>query len=308
MRIIFMGSPDFSVSVLKELHKQHEIIAVYSQPPKPAGRGYKLTPCAVHKAALEMGLNVYTPKTLRHKAEQDIFESHKADIAIVVAYGLILPKEILEAPSLGCINIHASLLPRWRGAAPIQRAIEAGDKLTGITYMQMDEGLDTGAMLRKIELPIDSAETGGSLHDKLAHMGAQNINALLAELAQITPQKQDDNKASYAHKLSREESRINWSEAAAQIEQRLRAFTPWPGCYTEYEGARLRILEAHEETGETSAVCGTLLDDELLVACGAQALRITQLQKAGKKAMNAKDFLLGTPLKKGDKLGGHIPS
>ncbi len=301
MRIVFMGSPDFSVGILKELHKQHEIIAVYSQPPKPAGRGYKLTPCPVHKAAIEMGLDVYTPKSLRNKDEQQIFAAHNADIAIVVAYGLILPKEILEAPNLGCINIHASILPRWRGAAPIQRAIEAGDNVTGITFMQMDEGLDTGDMLRKVEIPIEENETGGSLHDKLAFAGANNINALLAELSQVTPQKQNNSNASYAHKLSREESRINWLEPAEIIERRLRAFTPWPGSYTEYNGERLRILEAHIENYEGEEKAGTVIDDKLLVACGKNALRITHLQKAGKKAMPAQDFLLGMPIKKADK-------
>lgn len=297
-----MGSPDFSVGILKELHKEHEIVAVYAQPPKPAGRGYKLTSCPVHQAALDMGLDVYTPKSLRNESEQQIFAAHKADIAIVVAYGLILPKEILEAPKLGCINIHASILPRWRGAAPIQRAIEAGDKITGITFMQMDEGLDTGDMLRKIEIPIDDKETGGSLHDKLSAVGAEHINELLAELSGVTPQKQDDDNATYAHKLSREESRIDWSKPAEVIERRLRAFTPWPGCYSEYGGARLRILEAAVENCETNAELGSIMDDELLVACGQKALRLIRLQKAGKKPMMAADFLRGVPLKKGEKL------
>ncbi len=301
MRIIFMGSPDFSVPILKELYEKHEVVAVYAQPPKPAGRGYKLTSCPVHKEAEKMELKVYTPYTLRSSEEQQKFVAHKADIAIVVAYGLILPKVILEAPKFGCINIHASLLPRWRGASPIQRAIEAGDKQTGITFMQMNEGLDTGDIFYKIEMTIDKKETGGSLHDKLSNMGAQNINMLLSNLKSIKPQKQDDNKATYAHKLSRDESRIDWQKPAEELERRLRAFTPWPGCYTQYGDARIRILNAVIEPYEHNQKSGILLDDNLLVACKQKALRITQLQKAGKKAMSAEAFLLGTSLKKGDK-------
>ncbi len=301
MRLIFMGSPEFSVPVLQELQKEHDVVAVYSQPPKPAGRGYKLTSCPVHKAAEEMGLNIHTPSSLRNEEEQLKFKAYQADIAVVVAYGLILPKEILEAPKWGCINIHASLLPRWRGAAPIQRAIEAGDKLTGITYMQMDEGLDTGAMLRRIELPIEETETGGSLHDKLSRLGAKNINLLLAEFHTITAQNQNESHVTYACKLSRDESRMDWSQSADALERRLRAFTPWPGSFTEYEGVRIRILDVMKEDIQHSARGGTILDDNLLIACGQKALRIKRLQKAGKKPMSAETFLLGFPLKKGEK-------
>ncbi|MFV0431551.1 MAG: methionyl-tRNA formyltransferase [Alphaproteobacteria bacterium] len=300
MRIIFMGSPEFSVATLKELHKKHEVCAVYTQPPKPAHRGHKITKSAIHQAAEDMGLNVYTPKSLRkHEAQQE-FAAHQADIAIVVAYGLILPKEILEAPIRGCINIHASLLPRWRGAAPIQRAIEAGDEQTGITYMQMDEGLDTGDELLKITLPIQANETGGSLHDKLSAIGAENINKLLAKLDNIHPQKQQQEGVTYAHKLSRKESKVNWNDTATTIERRLRAFNPWPGTFCEYQQVRLRILEAHMEEVVHNQKVGSLLDDRLLVACGQNALRITKLQKAGKKPMLANDFLRGNAISTGD--------
>lgn len=298
MRIIFMGSPEFSVGVLKELHKEHEIIAVYSQPPKPAGRGYKLTKCAVHQAAEDLGLKVYTPKSLRNPEAQAEFAAHKADVAIVVAYGLILPKEILNAPQLGCINIHASLLPRWRGAAPIQRAIEAGDTETGITYMQMDEGLDTGDELQKIIIPIAPDETGGSLHDKLAKVGAQNINALLANLNNIIPQKQSEVGITYAHKLSRDESKVDWNRPAQEIERRLRAFTPWPGLFTEYKGDWICLLSVEIEQITHPTKAATLLDDNLLVACNPNAIRIIKLQKAGKKPMDSKAFLLGNPISK----------
>ncbi|MFV0322417.1 MAG: methionyl-tRNA formyltransferase [Alphaproteobacteria bacterium] len=296
MRIVFMGSPEFSVGILKELHKVHEIVAVYSQPPKPAGRGYKLTKCAVHQAAEDFGLNVHTPKSLRNLEAQAEFAAHNADVAIVVAYGLILPEEILNAPKDGCINIHASLLPRWRGAAPIQRAIEAGDTETGITYMQMDEGLDTGDELQKIIVPITTDETGGSLHDKLAKIGAQNINGLLANLNNITPQKQSEVGVTYAHKLSRNESKVDWNCPAQEIERRLRAFTPWPGLYTEYQGERIRLLGLRIEDINHEYEAGLVLDTHLLIACHPNAVRITRLQKSGKKPMDSKSFLLGNPI------------
>ncbi len=297
MRIIFMGSPDFSVSILQEIIKKHEVVAVYSQPPKPAGRGYKLTPCPVHKAAEQMELPCYTPKSLRNGEAQAKFQAHNADIAIVVAYGLILPKEILDAPKMGCINIHASILPRWRGAAPIQRAIEAGDAQTGITFMQMDEGLDTGDMLQKVFCDITEQTTGGSLHDQLAKMGSEHINPLLdAYIAgKLQPQKQPETGVTYAQKIHKSESVIDWSLPAIAIERKLRAFTPWPALFTQINGIRTKILAAELEDVPMSdnVQTGQCLDDRLLVRCGKGALRITKLQQAGKTALSTDDFLRG---------------
>lgn len=303
MRIIFMGSPEFSVPILKEITKQHEVVAVYAQPPKPAGRGYKLTPCPVHQAAEHMGLSCYTPKSLRNIEAQAEFASHGAELAVVVAYGLILPKEVLDAPKHGCMNIHASLLPRWRGAAPIQRAIEAGDTQTGITYMQMDEGLDTGDMLMKFSCDITKDTTGGSLHDQLSALGTLHINDILAAYEQgtIKRQKQPEDGITYAQKILKAESIIDWDCSATAIERKLRAFTPWPALFTQLGDMRIKILEAHVEEypsilGEQTGLC---VDDALLVKCGENALRITKLQQAGKKAMNADDFLRGYAVPKG---------
>ncbi len=307
MRVVFMGSPEFSVPVLKEIAKQHEVVAVYSQPPKPAGRGYKLTPCPVHQAAESMKFACYTPKSLRNAESQTEFANHNVDIAIVVAYGLILPKEILSAPKMGCMNIHASLLPRWRGAAPIQRAIEAGDAQTGITYMQMDEGLDTGDMLKKFTCDITKKTTGGSLHDQLSVLGALHVNDILAayQNGTINPQKQPEEGVTYAQKISKAESIVDWGLPAVEIERKLRAFTPWPALFTQLGDMRIKILEAHVEEysskhGEQKGQC---LDDKLLVKCGKDALRITKLQQAGKKAMNADDFLRGNAVSAGMPLG-----
>ncbi len=307
MRVIFMGSPEFSVPVLKKIAQQHELVAVYAQSPKPAGRGYKLTPCPVHQAAQSMNLCCHTPTSLRNIEAQAEFASHNADIAVVVAYGLILPKEILWTPKLGCINIHASLLPRWRGAAPIQRAIEAGDPKTGITYMQMDEGLDTGDMLMKLSCHITKDTTGGSLHDQLSALGASHINQVLAAYEQkaINPQKQPEAGVTYAQKITKAETIIDWSLPAKTIERKLRAFTPWPALFTQIGDMRIKILAAHVEeypstTGEQTGLC---VDDRLLVKCGSNALRITKLQQAGKKALIADDFLRGYAARAGTIFG-----
>lgn len=297
MKLAFMGSPDFAVPALRALVAAgHEVAAVYAQPPKPAGRGQRETPCPVHAAALELGLPVRTPPKLRRNEEElAAFRALDLDAAIVAAYGLILPQDFLDAPKRGCLNIHGSLLPRWRGAAPIQAAIEAGDDETGITIMQMEAGLDTGPMLRKGATPIGPQDTAADLHDRLAEIGAKLI---LEELARpSTPEIQDEALANYAPKLSREDARLDFRLPAAQLERRIRAFFPWPGALALMGDMVLKILAAEVVAGE--GVPGTMLDDHLTIACGEGALRITRLQRAGKNAMSTADFLRGTKLPEG---------
>lgn len=292
MRVVFMGTPDFAGAALAALIAAgHEIAAVYSQPPRPAGRGQDLRKSPVQLLAEQHGLLVRHPVSLKTPEAQAEFAALKADIAVVAAYGLILPKAVLAAPRLGCLNIHASLLPRWRGAAPIQRAILAGDAETGITIMQMDEGLDTGAMLVKESLPIGPDMNAGALHDALAAQGARLIVATLAApLPQPVPQPADG--VTYAAKISPAEAQIDWSRSAAEIERQIRAFAPVPGAWCLMDdGARLKVLAA-EVVGK-SGTAGVALDDALAIGCGEGALRLTLLQKAGKKAMNAGDFLRG---------------
>ncbi|WP_234731858.1 methionyl-tRNA formyltransferase [Acidocella facilis] len=297
MKLAFMGSPDFAVPALRALVAAgHEVAAVYAQPPKPAGRGQRETPCPVHAAALELGLPVRTPPKLRRNEDElAAFRALDLDAAIVAAYGLILPQDFLDAPKRGCLNIHGSLLPRWRGAAPIQAAIEAGDDETGITIMQMEAGLDTGPMLRKGATPIGPQDTAADLHDRLAEIGARLI---LEELARpSTPEIQDEALANYAPKLSREDARLDFRLPAAQLERRIRAFFPWPGALALMGDMVLKILAAEVVAGE--GVPGTMLDDHLTIACGEGALRITRLQRAGKNAMSTADFLRGTKLPEG---------
>ena len=297
MKLAFMGSPDFAVPALRALVAAgHEVAAVYAQPPKPAGRGQRETPCPVHAAALELGLPVRTPPKLRRNEDElAAFRALDLDAAIVAAYGLILPQDFLDAPKRGCLNIHGSLLPRWRGAAPIQAAIEAGDDETGITIMQMEAGLDTGPMLRKSATPIGPQDTAADLHDRLAEIGAKLI---LEELARpSTPEIQDEALANYAPKLSREDARLDFRLPAAQLERRIRAFFPWPGALALMGDMVLKILAAEVVAGE--GIPGTMLDDHLTIACGEGALRITRLQRAGKNAMSTADFLRGTKLPEG---------
>jgi len=286
-----MGSPDFSTLALSALAEAgHEIAAVYAQPPKPAGRGQRENPCPVHRLALELGLAVRTPKRLRNNAEeQAYFESLDLDAAIVAAYGLILPEPILNAPRRGCINIHASLLPRWRGAAPIQAAILAGDARTGITLMQMDAGLDTGPMLRAEATPIGRTDTAADLHDRLAAIGARLIVDELNHPSPPVPQ--DDAASTYAPKLTREDARLNFTKPAAELERQIRAYHPWPGSLLLLGDAVIKILAA--EIIEAEGTPGTLLDDKLTIACGEHALRPTRLQRAGKSAMSTAEFLRG---------------
>ncbi len=297
LKLAFMGSPGFAVPALKALVAAgHEVAAVYAQPPKPAGRGQREQPCPVHAAALELGLNVRTPARLRKNQEElDYVRSLSLDAAIVAAYGLILPQELLDAPKRGCLNIHGSLLPRWRGAAPIQAAIAAGDVETGITIMQMEAGLDTGPMLRREATPIGPEDTSADLHDRLAELGAKLI---LRELAHPSaPIAQNEAISNYAPKLSREDARLDFRLPATVLERRIRAFYPWPGALSLLGDIVVKILAADVVAGE--AIPGTLLPGGLTIACGEGALRVTRLQRAGKAAMSADDFLRGYKLPEG---------
>jgi len=291
MRIAFMGSPDFSVPALRALHEAgHEIVAVYAQPPRPAGRGQKETPCPVHRAALALGLPVRTPARVRKDvAEHEAFAALDLDVAVVAAYGLILPKPMLDAPRRGCLNIHASLLPRWRGAGPIQAAILAGDAESGITIMRMEEGLDTGPMLLKEAVPIGPRTTTPDLHDTLAEVGARLILRALAENPPAVPQPEEG--VTYAPKISKEDGRFDWTQPAAALERRVRALTPWPGCFFAHGAEAIRVSEA--EVVEGFGVPGTVLDGAPTVACGEGALRLRRLQRAGRAALGAAEFMRG---------------
>ncbi|MCD6034438.1 MAG: methionyl-tRNA formyltransferase [Rickettsiales bacterium] len=307
MRIIFMGTPDFSVPALKALLESpdHEVIAVYSQPPRPAGRGQHEQPSPVHTTALQYGIEVRTPSSLKGEMEQQAFADLSPDVAIVAAYGLLLPKEILNAPHYGCLNIHASLLPRWRGAAPIHRAILAGDTKTGITIMQMDEGLDTGAMLATAETPITSSTTTEALHDTLSEMGAELVMETLYDIlhGNTIPIPQENSLFTYAKKLKKEESKIDWQQPAAAIERQIRAFIPWPGSYFMYQNEAIKIHEASLIEGRTTATPGTTIDDQLTVACGGGTLlRPTRIQRASKKATPTEEVLRGYPIRQGSQL------
>jgi methionyl-tRNA formyltransferase len=296
MRIVFMGSPDFAVPSLDALVAAgHEVLCVYTQPPRPAGRGKGEQKTAVHKRAEELGIEVRTPRTLRDPQEQARFAALDADLAIVAAYGLILPKPILEAPRSGCINVHASLLPRWRGAAPIQRAILAGDEVTGVTIMRMEEGLDTGPMLLKRQTPVDR-KTGGDLTRELAELGAE---ALLEWLGKPTPPlPQPENGVTYASKVDKTEARIDWSKSAGEIERQVRAFAPGPGAWFEASGERVKLLEA-DRGSDASGKPGEVLDDCLCIACGSGYIRPLKVQRAGRGVMRPGELLRGFPIPKG---------
>lgn len=300
MNIIFMGTPEFSVPVLEALAQHHHVVCVYTQPPRPSGRGHKVNPSPVQQVAERLGIPVRTPVSLRKPDAQAEFASFNADVAVVCAYGLILPQPILEAPKLGCINVHASLLPRWRGAAPIQRAIQAGDTESGVTIMKMDVGLDTGDMLLKGSCAITPDTTAQMLHDSLASIGAELIIKALADLP--TPQKQPAEGVTYAEKIQKEEALIDWSLPAIQIKRNIMAFNPFPVAYTTLNGERIKIYEADVSKATTSLPAGTLIDDTLSVACGDHTvLRIRKLQREGKRAMTAEEFMLGSSLKQGER-------
>lgn len=292
-----MGTPDFAVPALQALHAAgHEVVAVYSQPPRPAGRGKKLAPSPVQRVAEELGIEVSTPVSLKNETEQAAFAALDLDVAVVAAYGLILPRAILDAPKMGCLNIHGSRLPRWRGAAPVQRAILAGDAETGITIMQMEAGLDTGPLLLKSATPIDT-KTAGELTEELAETGAELMAQYLASPTEYPAEIQDDALATYAKKIEKQEARLDFSQPAEQVERQVRAYNPMPGAFFEYQGNRYRILKA--SVGKGSGSAGTILDDQLLIGCGAGTLQPEVIQKAGKPAMDLKSFLNGTKIPAG---------
>ena len=299
MRLVFAGTPDFAATALKALIAAgHTIVGVYSQPDRPAGRGRKLQPSPVKQVALDHEIPVFQPETLKTAEAQKQLADLKPDVMIVAAYGLILPKAVLDIPTHGCLNIHASLLPRWRGAAPIQRAIAAGDAETGITIMQMDEGLDTGAMLLKSLTAIDTSDTGGSLHDRLAELGGKAIIEALELLkkGELTGEPQNDDLACYASKLSKTEGHIDWATDATAIERLIRAFNPWPGTYTDLGDQRIRIHEARALVTDSDAFPGTVVHrdrDGIDIACGNGTLRITRLQLPGSRAQSVNDLING---------------
>ncbi|SHM48500.1 methionyl-tRNA formyltransferase [Roseovarius litoreus] len=305
MRVIFMGTPDFSVPVLEALVAAgHEVAAVYCQPPRPAGRGKKDRPTPVQARAEEMGLEVRHPVSLKGADEQADFAALGADVAVVVAYGLILPQAILDAPKRGCLNIHASLLPRWRGAAPIHRAIMAGDARTGVCIMQMEAGLDTGPVLLRRETEIGQTETTGALHDRLSRMGAEAIIEALARLDDLTPEPQPDEGVTYAAKIDKSEARVDWSRPSRQVDRLIRGLSPFPGAWCEHRGERIKLLasELAEGAGRPGEVLEAAGGGALRVACGEGAVRLLRLQRAGRGAQDAETFLRGLPLAPGEML------
>lgn len=301
LKIIFAGTPDFAAVALQKLiDEQYNIVAVYTQPDRPAGRGRKLTPGPVKMLALEHNIPVEQPLNFREVGPIEKLKSYQADLMVVAAYGLLLPPEVLDVPKYGCLNIHASLLPRWRGAAPIQRAILEGDTETGITIMQMNEGLDTGDMLLKLTTPINADDTGGSLHDRLADLGGEAIiKALeLLENGELTPEQQDDGQANYAKKLQKQESQIDWSRSAAEIDRQVRAFYPWPGSQTCLDDKVIRIHKTEILDPDSNGNAGEILaysKEGLDVQCGHGRLRVIQCQLPGSRAMTILDLYNGHP-------------
>lgn len=293
MKVVFMGTPDFAVPALERLIKEHEVVCVYTREPKIAGRGNKLSKTPIHMVAEQNGIEVRTPKTLRNAEEQQKFAALKADVAVVAAYGLILPLPILQAYPLGCLNIHASLLPRWRGAAPIQRCIEAGDTKGGVTIMQVAEGLDTGDMLHKGEINISETMTGGELHDEMADLGAELIADVLADGQKYPPQAQDDLLSCYAPKIGKNECKIDFKMPVADLYNKIRAFSPYPGMFFEYGGERFKILAAVKT--KDAGAAGEILcsDDKLIIAANGGSLQITEIQRQGKRAMSTEELLRG---------------
>jgi methionyl-tRNA formyltransferase len=309
LRVVFMGTAGFAVPALRALAaSRHRMVAVYTQPARPAGRGMHPRPSPVRLAADELGLAVRTPASLREQAEQAAFAALEPDLCVVAAYGLILPKAILDVPRLGCINLHASVLPRWRGAAPIQRALLAGDRETGVTIFQIEPTLDTGPVLAIERAPITESSTAGELHDRLAELAARMLPPVVEGLgegrARAVAQPADG--VTYAAKIDKSEGWLDWSEPAEALERRLRAFDPWPGCWTEVLGQRVRVLGGKVVEGRGAP--GETLDDRLTVACGQRALRLTALQRAGGKPMSADAFLRGFPVPPGTRLGRPCPA
>ncbi len=305
LRLVYMGTADFAVPALRALARsRHDVVAVYTQPARPAGRGMQPRPSPVAHAADELGLSIRTPVTLKEKPEEEALAELDADLAVVAAYGLLLPQAILDIPRLGCINLHGSALPRWRGAAPIQRAILAGDEETGITIIQMGAGLDTGPMLALQTVPITVETTASTLHDNLAALAAEMILPMVDRLAKgpVTGTPQPEEGATYAKKIEKAEGRIDWAKPADVIGRKLRALNPWPGCFTLVGDQRIRLLAGEVEPkaqAGSAAPPGTVIDDQLRVACAEGVLRILKLQKAGGKPMDAEIFLRGQPLPAG---------
>lgn len=301
LRIVFAGTPDFAAVHLQALvASEHEVVGVYSQPDRPAGRGKKLQPSPVKQVALEHEIPVFQPLNFKDEADVEVLKSLNADVMVVVAYGLLLPESVLDAPRFGCLNVHASLLPRWRGAAPIQRCIEAGDMVTGITIMQMDVGLDTGDMLSKVTTGITLDDTGGSLHDRLADMGPNALLKTLADLeaGSLSPEKQNDAAACYAHKLTKQEALLDWDASAEELSRRVRAFNPFPMAYTLLGDERIRVHAALPMDKATQLAPGTIANvaaDGIEVACKEGVLKLTKLQLAGKKPMAVADIINGQP-------------
>ncbi len=303
MRLAFMGSPVFALRALEALIAAgHEIACVYTQPPRPAGRGKQERPTPVHAFAVEHGLEVRVPKSLKRSEAQEAFAALDLDAAIVVAYGLILPKAILEAPRLGAFNLHGSLLPRWRGAAPIQRAIMAGDRVTGAQVMRMEEGLDTGPVLASVETPIDFDDNASTLHDRLAALGSRLLVETLdkIERGEATETPQSENDVSYAHKITPAETRIDWARPAHEIDCMIRGLAPAPGAWFELDGARVKVL--HSRVGLGQGEPGEALDDELLISCGEGAVRLLRVQREGRAPMEASAFVRGRPVSAGERL------
>ena len=302
MRVVFMGTPEFSVPVLEALMAaEHEVVAVYCQPPRPAGRGKKERPSPAQARAEALGLEVRHPVSLRSEEEAEAFAALNVDVAVVVAYGLILPQAILDAPARGCLNIHASLLPRWRGAAPIHRAIMAGDAQTGVCIMQMEAGLDTGPVLLCEATEIGTQETTGALHDRLSAMGARLILEALERLDALVPEPQPEAGVTYAAKIDKAEARVDWSHPAPEVDRLIRGLSPFPGAWIEVNGVRVKLLGSVLATGHGAP--GEVLDSELTVACGTGAVRLLRLQRAGKGAQDRDGFLRGMALPVGTVLG-----
>jgi methionyl-tRNA formyltransferase len=297
MRLVFMGTPDFAVSTLKALIAAgHEIACVYSQPPRPAGRGMAERPSPVHAFAASQGIAVRTPLSLKEPTEQARFAELNADAAVVVAYGLLLPKPVLDAPRLGCFNVHASLLPRWRGAAPIQRAIMSGDADSGVTIMRMEEGLDTGPMCKVGKLPITPATTAQALHDALAALGARLMVEALTE-PQLACVPQPAEGVTYARKIDKAEARIDFAKSASEVRHHIHGLSPFPGAWFPVKGTRIKVLLC--EVVDGAGTPGTFIDDRLTIACGSAAIRLLRLQREGKGAMEAEEFLRGFPIPSG---------
>lgn len=303
LRLAFLGTPDFAVPTLRQLlHASHKIEAVYTQPPKPAGRGQAPRRSPVHRFAEGRGLEVRTPCSLKDPEVREAFRSLGLDVAVVVAYGQILPRAILEAPRLGCLNVHASLLPRWRGAAPIHRAILEGDRETGVSIMLMDEGLDTGPVLLSRSTPIERHDTVSDLHDRLAHLGADMLVEALDGLGKgaLTPSPQPENGVTYAKKIDKSEGRIDWSRPAAEIDRKVRGLTPFPGAFTDIKGERLKILAG--EPVEGAGRPGEVIDQHFTVACGEGAYRIERAQREGRAPMDTPHLLRGFAIPPGSRL------